>query len=349
MATTIYYVNRASAGGDGSSNGESGASAAFASIVDAEALNLSIGAGDTVIIECCGTTADTPVNFAGWTINATATLIVRANRSHPAGFYDGPLEWSPNHYRIETTSAFNAVEFACRIIWDGIQVLNDRASGASGFVPGANSAGSIIRNCRVRKTTGTAVGGITLTSSSTINNILLENNIIVGWTVGVSAAFNAALTGANFLRLYHNLIARCGTAVSLSGTGTPAVALKNNTRFDNTDDYANTSSGTITIDHDGSDDGDGTNAIDVGNGSEPAIWADHWVDPNNATTASRDYTPKATGVLPGAGLGSGSDANLPLADLLGVTRSTTAPTLGPLEYVPPAGNPLLIRMMMEMA
>ena len=57
------------------------------------------------------------------------------------------------------------------------------------------------------------------------------------------------------------------------------------------------------------------------------------VDPLNGTSDNINVTPVAAGALENAGIGSGTDANVPTTDLFGNTRSTTAPEIGAIELV----------------
>lgn len=93
----------------------------------------------------------------------------------------------------------------------------------------------------------------------------------------------------------------------------------NNINFDNADDFDGTFN---SLDHNASDDGDGTSPLGT-----PITWADQFVNYTNY-----DFTPKAEADIIGAGAGPSSDAKVPVLDILGNTRSGTTCTIGAIEY-----------------
>lgn len=101
MAEILRYVNTASTGGDGTTNNESGGTAAFASLSAWEAATQTdlVSAGDSARVLCgtgSGTAADTgPVTVAGWTTSATSTITIEANTGDEA-----TSVWSTSKYRI---------------------------------------------------------------------------------------------------------------------------------------------------------------------------------------------------------------------------------------------------------
>ena len=103
MADTFYYVNTASAGGDGTGGIDvlSGSTAAYASLSAAEAARQgTVGGGAHIIFECKGTTADTPVTFSGWNVNGGGQITIRG---HTSGRHAGV--YSTSAYRIESDTA----------------------------------------------------------------------------------------------------------------------------------------------------------------------------------------------------------------------------------------------------
>lgn len=106
MATVIRYVNTASVGGDGTTNGTAGATAAYASLAAweaAERTNL-VTDGDSHIVYCCGT-SDTGIgtgtlDFVNWTTGASNTITIAANPSEADGL-NTTNTFSTSHYYID--------------------------------------------------------------------------------------------------------------------------------------------------------------------------------------------------------------------------------------------------------
>lgn len=334
MATYTYYVNTASSGGDGTTNNTSGSTAAFQWLRTALSTLAGVhGAGDTVIIECCGTTQETSRAVVDG-FHALDQLIIRGNRAHAAGFYDGTLLWSANHYRLNHQSAwgdFNILQVKDpNVTIDGLQLMHNRNSGvAIEFT--SNCQGSVIRNCRIRSLYLNSHTIWVNPASFETRNITIENNIIMGpgGIPGIYYGTNSANGAGVHARINHNIILNCSTGISVYGSGGDTVDVKNNAVFDCSTDIslAGSLTGTVTSTNNCTDDGSGSNPQTPLSGS----WLNEYVDPQNATAASRDFEPVSGGNIDGNGQGSATDGNLPTTDLLGNARSTTAPTIGALE------------------
>lgn len=139
MPTTITrYVNTASSGGDGTTNNESGGTAAYASLDACRAAEVSarpnLVSNDEVLeILCCGSAADTtPVALSGFTTDATRYLHIKGNTGHANGRHPGYP--STDHYRLWVSANFGralllSVNYT-RI--DGLQIRNDHVNAFSG-------------------------------------------------------------------------------------------------------------------------------------------------------------------------------------------------------------------------
>lgn len=134
MATR--YVNTASsAGGDGTTNGTSGSTRAYASLSAWEAARQAdlVTAADGEEVLCCGTAADTTeVTVDGWTTNATYYISIKGNPDDAAGRHEGIF--SSSFYRIEVASGnicLRVNESYTRV--EGIQATLSSASFFSVF------------------------------------------------------------------------------------------------------------------------------------------------------------------------------------------------------------------------
>jgi len=116
-----------------------------------------------------------------------------------------------------------------------------------------------------------------------------------------------------------------------SGADTSTVTIKNNAFFNCADDIDDNNGGAApTIDYNATDDGDGTNSV------SPSDWTDVF---EGYTTG--DYRLKSTDTdLQGAGVGNGTDSDVPTADMDGNDRGTgPACDIGAFEYVAAGGAP----------
>lgn len=134
MTDFLRYVNTASSGGDGTTNAESGAQAAYATLAAfdaAEAQNLS-GGGHTMTVLCTtgsGTAADGGCSWgAGWTTDATHFITVRAHDDDLA-----TRTWDDTKYRQVNTVWVNDVQFGPRVRFQRIQMESTDSYGMQMF------------------------------------------------------------------------------------------------------------------------------------------------------------------------------------------------------------------------
>ena len=239
MAQRIRYVNTASSGGDGTTNGTSGSTAAYSNLYDAansEAADL-VSAGDYLTIYCEGSTADTSEpDFSGFTTDSThyVELIVDQSVRH-----DG--KWDTGAYRLVNTGYDGALKINTKSVRAyGLQVENQKTgagggAGGSGIWinGGANGGYYIIDSCVCRYTGdytnqnayGVDPGGL---FDYTGHTLIIANSVFYDFRRGiylrtpdtsVYAAYNNTIhssteeginhsyspSGAN-LRLYNNLV-----------------------------------------------------------------------------------------------------------------------------------------------
>ena len=336
MATVQRYVNTASSGGDGTTNGTSGSTAAYASLSAWEAAEGAVAtATDDHIVDCCGTAADTTavtIDFA----TTPASILIRGNRSDSAGFYDGTAIISTSHYRLTHgagTSGITIVEPNVTI--DGIQIESSGGvfRGAIRTIP-PSTAGSHcrVRKCRLRAAAATDFGigsdgvyGATCTYT-------FENNLIVGFTLsGINA--QTITHGNSIFNIYHNTIWGDTSSdgiqlVQADGLGTPVYNVKGNALANSgsqadIDAAAMLENGaTVTYADNATEQFDlgTTNEIDLG------ATTDAWTNPG--TDQSDEFTVKNTS----SALYNAVNPTLVTTDITDFTRDGTNHDVGCFEF-----------------
>lgn len=210
MAEIHRFINTASAGGDGTTNGTSGATAAYASLSSWEA-NEIVPTLDTFLVDCCGTAADptaADVDASGGDIGG---LTIRGNRSDPAGFYDGPLAISDQHYRLAPGDAAACLTLSdagtAGCVIDGIQIVSGHTgTGGNALACGATGRVHTIRKCRLLNAANCERG----IANNNNENSTIENNLVVGFkTAGISAT---AASGSGTKTWRHNTVYGDGIA-----------------------------------------------------------------------------------------------------------------------------------------
>jgi len=327
MPTTVTrYVNTAStAGGDGTTNATAGANRAYASLSEAETAEQKdlVSADEALIIECCGSTPDTTVLINGFTTDATRNITIRGNRSDPTGFNTSGV-YSNSFYAIEGSST--TLPFQCLdnyVTLDGVQIAI-RGSSDTGIVSvsSSNTTFALRNNILLSATTGLISSNAAVQINA--DGSIVENNII--YCTGSPGVYHGLSVNNDITsgRIYNNTI--YGWNRGITNSSSQSDDIKNNVLFDNIDDIF-PGIGSPTIDYNASDDLDGTNAVDISPGATEADdWDDCFVDYLNG-----DLRPKGASVLVAAGIGSGTDANVPTTDIIGASRSSTTPTIGAFE------------------
>lgn len=316
------YVNTASAGGDGTTNNTSGATAAFASLFAAEAALGALNASEDVEILCCGSAADAlVVVFDGIYVQTGFTLYIKGNPTDPNGAHSGVYD--ATKYRLTdpiTQSMIIHVKSATaqRITFSKIQTLQTLGTNAAGgFYIYQCSTGMVvnIENCILKS--DDCMAGVWIRTGCTVNikNCTLSGKLLTN--VGFRSASIWLQQGTSTVKVYNCLMAE-GTNGVLRAAGT--ITAKNCSVFDFSTDF----NGTITVDHCASDDGTGTNPIAVAN------WADEFYNVDYVTNA--DFRLEPTSVLLDAGIGPALDADVPTTDILDYSRSGNNAAVGAFEH-----------------
>ncbi len=330
MATVQRYVNTAStAGGDGTTNATSGASRAYASLSEWEAASGG-SATDDYIVDCCGSAADTTAVTVDFATNiTTGSITIRGNRNDNAGFYNGPLAISMNHYRLVVGAGASALylnESNCTV--DGIQV----ESGGGSFRAGINVAGApnvTVKNCRVRATATTQTGiGTAGVDAAGSNTKTFENNLVVGFDNGIDLQIASHYSPTVIIQ--QNTIYGDGSAVGIrfleqAGSGASAVTIKGNaignSGASNCFSVTFNGSGSATYDDNATEDAQGTSGeIAIG------TLTNAWTSPG--TGQSADFTVKDTSST----LYAAVNPTLVTYDITGYTRDGTSHDVGCFEY-----------------
>ncbi len=279
----------------------------------------------TITCRCTGGTADGPATVSGFTTDATRYVKIWTDPSESyrhAGTYP-----SGNKYRIENSgpNAILTVSVANALI-EGLAIKNT-ASSTSGY-PSCFYVLAV--NGRITFKSCFALGEGTTSSGNMGYNCTSSTGAIVKYINCVATGFYRSggnyycgfreNTSATFY--YYNCTAqrnRYGWKREQS-----TVYVSNSVSFNNEDDFF----GTINADYCASDDGDGTNAVDISPGATEADdWAACFTD-----YANGDFSLKSDSVCVGAGVddpGSGLYSD----DILGNTRTSTW-DIGAFEYVP---------------
>lgn len=261
MAVITRYVDAGSSGGDGTTQKTSGSDAAYAGLqaaITAQSADL-VTAGDSLVIICGGSTADTGAiangatpEFPGMTTSATNDITIQAADNHNG-------EWNDSIYRLDTDgyrATFNipADQFVTII---GLQINNSRdtSGGAKGDVVrvrGSGAGAATLDRCLLRHTgtniasgSGKGVATQDLTGDCVVNvrNCIAYDCLTAGFqlrvvdTSGGGAIHVANCTAVNCVTGFNvnarsssggvgslrNCIAQdCTTDFSVGGGGFPA-------------------------------------------------------------------------------------------------------------------------------
>jgi hypothetical protein len=348
VATVQRYVDTASSGGDGTTQGHSGATAAYASLSSWEA-NAGGSATDDYIVDCAGSAADTTAVTVDFATNiTTGSVTIRGDRSAPDddGFYDGNLTISTSHYRLVPGNVTRALHLSEeRPTVDGIQI-EAGSTGALGCAIQLNAGTEIaatnvttIKNNRVRNASSTdygigAASGSNVLQRGTFN---IENNLVVGFDV-VGIEVGVATNFSPTVNVLHNTVYGDGTASTgillekAASTGTAIINVKGNASAGNGSgsdfDSSGLNNATLTTADNAFEDFDlgTTNEIDLG---DPT---DAWTSPG--TTAASDFTVKNTS----SALYNAVNPTLVSTDITDFTRDGTNHDVGAFELVVVGGS-----------
>lgn len=340
MATVVTrYVNTASSGGDGTTNGTSGADAAYASLnaglADIAADYPNFVTSDVQVdLLCTGTTADTTAaTIPTITTDQTRFLRIKAQ----AGDWASPSGWSTSKYRYVRSSAANMLNFMAATVanvrLEGLQLENSRSGinnyGVTCSIGNTTNGTVVADSCRIRITGGTSTGHTAFRVESCGSSAIVGtvNCIFEGAGLALSGAAGWHFNQGNANPFAYNCLAVSAT-IGFSTAGTAKGVLKNCRAYNCTDGYGG--AGTF---HSNSVD----NASDL---ASDAPGTDPHDSISNAFTdaGAGDFT--TTGSDGGLDLGSDLSGDATYAfpdDMDQVTRSGTW-DVGPYEYVAGASD-----------
>jgi len=294
---------------------------------------------NTVISDGNWNTADGAVTFGGWTTDATydVTWTITDDGSRHAGIY------STSKYRIEAASTVGCIQTsnsATRfdLTVDGFQGKYTGTSNERVISADSTAAGTVLKFTNtILWNTGTSAACFACWDSD--NTTYLINVAMLGG--GVECVYN----GGGTVYMYNCTAAGSSNSekdcIESNGNATTCV---NCAVFNNTDDFQDAFT---LIDYCASDDGDGTNSVDISpGGTEATDWAAAFTDYGNGDFSIKD----ADSVLYLAGLDPDSDANIPSTDIAGNSRPTGANgvSIGAFENIaaasPSGGQVIIIQM-----
>jgi len=326
MATVTRYVDTASSGGDGTTQGHSGATAAYASLSAweaAEQTDLPTDT-DTHVVYCAGSTADsTAVTVAGWTTGASNDILIAGDETAPDS--DG---WAASgilnstHYRLEANAnLFQSNENFVTLEKFQIYVLvtTARTNCIINFV----DTGALNQFKKMVMRNETA-GRIISSSDTSGHDVVIENCVL--YDLGTACVDIVLTQGHSVFTTW--TVTNCLIMGGVNGFQESGGILNctNCAVFDNSDDFKSVGG---TIDYCASDDVDGTNSVDISPGATEATeWAKAFTDYANGDFHVKD----TSSVLYNAGTATG----MPADDIKGVTRTTNE--IGPFAFVAAAGG-----------
>jgi len=280
MAEVIRYVDPdASGAGDGTSWTD--AYTSLSAWNTGEATDL-VTDGDWHHVYCrssAGSADTTAVDIDGWTTGADNYILIEAADGDEAV----KDEWDTSRYRLDldvdsyhSTYALN-IDIT-HITVDGIQLTYSSRYSGTGYATlnvTSDGTGVLIKNCRAKRGTAanetkTIVGFTNYAYSATTK---FENCIAEDFEYGFVG--NNDFSSGDPQRFYNCLAHNCENGFSCMRRGD--LDTINCAAFNCTDDFVSSGTGTHTIDHCASDDGDGTNSVSP-SGSD---WDNEFNDPDN--------------------------------------------------------------------
>lgn len=345
----LFGDTAADAGGNGTtrnhSSGDSAhAYASYAAFESGHGTTNLVSEDITMRVRMAGSAADGTIDIgSSWGMDATRFLTIESDDAAPDsdGKYGGPLVWSASHYRVEEASGFRALRTRSAFVrLIGLQLQCTRNnSGAHGIEVARNDV--LIDSCSITAAGNTLQAGVWGNSGDSRSSFTLQNSNVFD-IVGTGVLPGAIGSAARTSKTYNDTIFDCTTGIGFGVDDADLTYVnKNNTLYNNTTNIVTAPSlATWTHSHNALD--DGIYDTETGGVDMTSTVTDDMVDPENATMKSRDVTPKSTGALFEAGIGSGSDANVPILDIFGTTRDTTSPSIGAIETLAAAGGGLFM-------
>jgi hypothetical protein len=327
MATErLVYVDVDVVGGagDGSSLANAYSSLSVAEAAEQGDISVGTGSDEYVILEChnTGGSADTTkLTINGWTTAAANYILIRANSSYRhAGI------WDDAKYRYEQTNVTYALEIVEDYVrFEGVQFgldVNDDATNMRGIAWYSISASNDLRfsNLLINFTDTSTTWSHAMQCIDADSDVTMENVIIWG-----GCTWGIYVTGSS-AEIVNCTVNGCFNAIYENGTGTYDVY--NCLVFENSDDFVGSFN---TIDYCASDDGDGTNAVDI-SGQTADDYAALVVDADGGNFKPTD----ASSALVDAGDDDPTGSGYGSPDAAGNVRSSW--DVGALEYVSAGGG-----------
>jgi len=287
MAEVIRYIDTASSGGDGTTQGHSGSTAAYASMSAWEAAEQTDLVTDTDYhrVLCAGGIDGTDMTIVGWTTGASNYISIEGDPTAPDGDGKNDTYKSSTSYYMKEFTATTGQGIAVNedfVHFDGIQLRNSQTSGSYDPIIAFGTAGtgatSVMKNCKIdcpNATIGT-LRGIYIWDSD--RDLTLIANLL-DWKHGTTTDNDMAIsltTGCD-INLYNNTFVRADGAASgwarcVVGDGSNTVTAQNNCYATFGDDV---SAATITASYNaGKQDDDSTGHQDIQNSDRVNEWTD---------------------------------------------------------------------------
>jgi len=318
MADVVRHVNTDASGGAEDGTSQADGYLSLNAGLAAEAKDL-VAAQDTYEIQCGASSdsADTTAVAIGafdWNSNADYNYKITAYEGNEA-VKDG---WKTDRYRLEATDE-DVFNFSTSDGYETIEKIQMRFvySSSTGDnvlhlnVATAGDGAVTLDGLRIRGENADSIcRGIYCGDSDLV--VVIKNCIVEfcdGWLLWLADISSATVYNCVFA---HQAYTTAGV-----DCGGNTVTIKNCAVFDTDDDFEDT--GSATLDYNASDDGDGTNSV----GPSGSDWDNEFNDPANG-----DYTALTGGNIEDAGVGPGTDSDVPSTDIDGGSRSGSTCDIG---------------------
>ena len=277
---------------------------------------------EQLTIECrasSGAADNANANLNGFTVDSTryVKIFVPAGHRHNG-------KWSTGKARLVSDATNDNTCLTVNdpyTIIDGLQIdVGTDRSYRYGIQVGETDV--IVRNCIIRNSSSsTDIMGIRLYDADG-GGFLIYNCIVYGFNTTNSFGINVA-TEQDGALIMCCTVSGCGTGIR---SAYHDAIITNCASFNNATDI---SGDTITVSYCATDDGSGTNAVDISPGATEADdWAAAFTDYSNG-----DFSLKSGSDLIDAGIGPALDSNVPTTDIVGTSRSGNTCCIGAFEYV----------------
>lgn len=324
MAAIVRYVNVNSlAGGDGTTNATTGVNRAYSSQSEMEAAEQSdlVSSGDTFTGICSGGLDSSSVTYSGWLTSATNDILITTTTDRHAGVFDN------TKYYIDTgTGTAAALSVGVNYInFAGIQFQRDGTitSGTIRYCINVSGVGvgkvtvteSIFKNISAHPGGSVAIN---IADSSPIYGI--KNNIFYNFNVSGQAVAMTASTPEAYV--YNNTFIDCIEGISSRATA----KIRNNIFQDCASDIVGSQSAENDYNLTDNPSMDGVNSVV----NSTMVFADKANDNFALVAGDTDAI--------GSGIGPASDAEVPISDIIGTSRTGTTTDIGAFMFVGGGGG-----------